>query len=267
MTRALVLALLSTAACAADAPQPPIGAPSGSGDPGDTCGGSFGAGSLVALAMTPTAVDQVVLVDAGTAKTCALATFVPPAALDGVTSLAAIDREVYYCAATASSATGALTRVALDSGAVTTAPVSCLSVTSVDGRLVVMTDVGSTVEVYATFADALAGRTDHMSIGDCAIRLGTDDAKIYSTWPSASSLFAYDPATARSSSVTLARGIANVGGVVARAGVVTILDAGASSDTLASFDAATGALAGDVAADASTGRLHGLAMVGGPPAI
>lgn len=212
--------------------------------------------------------NEVAILGANSGNTCTIARFPASNDIEYVTSLAAIGTDIFYCAATATDATGLLTRVSLIDGLVTTSGLRCHSVTAFDEKLVVMTDVGPTQKLFDHFDAVLAGTSSPMTVGECAIRMGAgDDNKLYSTWPSPSQIYVFDPSTSAANQLAMASSTISVVGIAAQRGHVAILDGSMANQYLHSFDATTGAPAARVVASTQVARVHGLSNACSVPVL
>ncbi|HEY5921090.1 MAG TPA: hypothetical protein VIV11_05435, partial [Kofleriaceae bacterium] len=124
------------------------------------------------------------------------------------------------------------------------------------GKLVVLRDIGPSVDVYSSFAPL--GAPERVSLADCGPRLGFGDNKIYSTFPSPSSVYVYEPETKTASSFQLAPNSMGVFGLAANNGALTILDGVPDTQYLVTVDVATGAQIRSIAVGQQAVRLHGL---------
>jgi hypothetical protein len=202
--------------------------------------------------------NEVGLVGAVSGNTCTLKMFSATNNVDHVTSLAVIGTDIFYCANSAAEGAGTLTRVSLIDSTVTLSPVSCLSVTAVGDKLEVLTSAGTTVQEYASFAAVLAQTSTTKTIGESGVRLGADEARIYSSGPMFDAFYTFDVATNASSRVSVAGASIHVDGLSAQGGHVLVLDGFSFDQWLYSFDASTGAQLSKVVAATQVTRLHGL---------
>jgi hypothetical protein len=223
-----------------------------------------GCGDLLEEPVYVTLIDKgsgrphdIALVGETSGNTCALASFRAANVIEYVTSLAVINTDVFYCAATEHGGAGQLTRVSMIDGSVSLAAQSCLSVTSFEDHLYLMTDVGSPLQQYASWDAVKANAPTPTPIGECGIRLGASENKLYSTWPTTSAVYTFDPASQTSTKLAMASQI-NVHGMASQRGTLAILDGYSYDQFLYTFDATTGAPQGKVGASTQVLRLHGL---------
>ncbi len=233
----------------------------------DTCGDLLKEPTFVTLIdRAAGARTSIALVGLTSGNTCELATFSANHDIEHVTSLAVIDFDVFYCAAPSDGAPGQLTRVSMATGAVSYAPIDCLSVASFQEQLVVMTDVGSSVKQYASWDAVLANTPTVTSIGDCGTQLGASEDRLYSSFPTATEVFMFDPASNVSSKLPMMSSI-HVDGMAAQKGTLAILDGNSYDHYLYSFDAMTGAPKAKVVASTQVARVHGLSNACQTPAL
>lgn len=202
--------------------------------------------------------NEVGMVGATSGNTCTLKTFSATNNVDHVTSLGVIGTDVFYCANSVADGAGTLTRVSLVDASVTLSPVSCLSVTVLDDKIEVLTAPGTTVQEYASFDAVLAQTPMTKTIGTSGVRLGADEAHIYSSGQMFDVLYAFDNSTSTSTQIPVAGANIHVDGLSAQGAHAVVLDGYSFDQWMYSFDATTGAQLGKVVAATQVTRLHGL---------
>ena len=266
--RAAFALLTLAASCVAAPPDPddddqeqPVPDPLGGGCPaGDIvvqrCGAISSTTYLTLASHGGDAPHEVQLVDASTGSTCRVVTFPSSVPIGNVTSLASIETDVYFCASPAGQDRGHLTKVSLVDGSVNTATFDCTSTTAFGGKLVVLRDIGSPLQIFDNFADF--GSPEMLSIPECGNRLGFGDNRLYSTFSQPNNVFAYDPDTKASSSFAMPQNTMGVFGLAAHDGALTILDGVPDTQFLARFSTASGAPVSSTPVGQDAVRLHGL---------
>jgi outer membrane protein assembly factor BamB len=114
------------------------------------------------------------------------------------------------------------------------------------------------VQEYASFDAVLAQNPMTKTIGQSGVRLGADEAHIYSSGQTFDTLYSFDSTTNTSTQIPVAGADIHVDGLSAQGGHALVLDGFSFDQYLYTFDAGTGAQLGKVVAATQVTRLHGL---------
>jgi hypothetical protein len=262
-----LLALLFVCACATTSePEPdPIDpdVPGSSGCPAadvitPKCGALSSTSYLSIASRSEQSFYDIVVVDAATGSTCDVMKFATGTDLRGVSSLAAIGTDIYFCAAGAGERKGTLTHISLLDGTGDQATTECFSVAAYGGKLVVLRELGETLELIENIGMWMSPTL--VQVQAAGEILGFGDDKLYSTHPRPESVFVYEPITRETSAFDMQFSVDAIGvkGLAANGGALTILDGLPDTQYLLSVDAVSGVEIGRIPVGEQDVRLHGL---------